>query len=721
MHQTIRQRFLRAESDYLELRASGLDASALTRFSVQWTILHDDFEDAFRSGLLDDSDIDVAYAVASRVAALGESLSQLENDLGDMTADYLSQVEAALAQLSLADVSSSPPDPPLPKALVSLGSLASPLRPQTYSHPYVAPLYAWLVHNLHNPYPCSSVKNSLAKQVSLSPQSVTNWFKAVRRQVGWSALCKTHYRGQRSIAVSHAGQLFKGYPSSIPIYPAAIPQFFAIKSKLDNLYLVERGIGIDVNGGGIGCKRSRSSSLSSSSVSSTTTESDAYSPASSNSSPSPAPSTDQLIRDSPPHRMPSLVFSSSSDTEDDDPLPELYTNQVDICGGIVGAYERPSKRRRSTYDEESGNRAAIEEPVQWLADSVAFPVDVNTVLPLSPIDMGFTNLDLPCTEVYAAAQPSSLSEPIICTIRKRRFSDADTQHPNKRPRTIVPGAARSHAVSDPLPSQVVGKDGRSAWDEWMSEFESWCGQLPAPVTALDPSVQIDIHVHDFLAPHDSEQHVDSGGIFDPVCSLEVPGHTLQPSSVHNDALIPSEIVPSASLESLGLVSELDGSQISKIKDAISILLNTLETASCANDAPANSLSQLNTDDSTPLTSQDIDILSLGLSVQDPAAIKSESSSNAFMESIPTAHWDQFFTLHEFVDGVQNSVVPETSQAVEVPFLLSDLLDLSALASEPTDELVVADPPFDVLDFVNLPSEQGETWKFEDLITGYVEL
>ncbi|THH02622.1 hypothetical protein EW026_g317 [Hermanssonia centrifuga] len=614
MDQTIRQRFLRAQS---ELCVSVVDVSALARFSLQWSKLRDDFEDALRSGLLDDSDIDVAFAVASRVVVLGDSLSQLENDLGDMTADYLSQVETALAQLSLADASSSSPEPPLPKLRASLGSLASPLRPQIDSHPYVAPLYTWLVHNLHNPYPCSAVKKSLAKQASLSPQSVTNWFKAVRRQIGWSALCKTHYEGQRSIAVSHAGQLFKGYPASIPIYPSAIPQFFAIKSKLDGLYLVERGLGL--NGRGLGRKRLRSSSLSSSSTSSASTESDAYSLASSNSRPSPAPSIDELIRDSPPHRMPSLVFSSSSDTEDDDPLPELYTNQVDICGGVVGAYERPSKRRRSTYDEDTGNRATIEavEPVQWLADSVAFPVD-----------------------------------------------------------------------------------------------------LPAPVTALDPSVQIDVHVHDFLAPHDLKQDVGSGNILDPVCSLEVPGHTLQSPLIHKDAPIPSEIAP---LETLGFVSTLDGSQISEIKDAISILLNTLETAPCANDAPANLLSQLNTDDSTPLTSQDIDTLSLGLSVQDRAAIKSESSSNAFMESIPTAHWDQFFTLHESVDGVQNSVVPETSQAVEVPFLLSDLLDLSALASEPTDELVVADPPFDVLDFVNLPSEQGETWQFEDLITGYVEL
>ncbi len=92
-----------------------------------------------------------------------------------------------------------------------------------------------------------------------------------------------------------------------------------------------------------------------------------------------------------------------------------------------------------------------------------------------------------------------------------------------------------------------------------------------------------------------------------------------------------------------------------------------------------------------------------------------------MESIPTAHWDQFFTVHESVDGVQSSAVPESSQAVEVPFLLSDLLDLSALASEPNDEFAVADPPFDMLDFVNSPSEQGETWQFQDLITGYVEV
>ncbi len=172
--------------------------------------------------------------------------------------------------------------------------------------------------------------------------------------------------------------------------------------------------------------------------------------------------------------------------------------------------------------------AAIEvvEPVQWLADSVAFFVDVP---PLSPIDMGVTNLDLPCNEVYAAAQASSSSEPIACTIRKRRFSDADTQHPNKRPRTIMPGAIRPHAVSDPLPSQVVGKDGPSAWDEWMNEFESWCVQMPAPVTALDPSVQIDVQVHDFLAPHDSKQDMDSGNIFDPgECgfSYSSPRHVL---------------------------------------------------------------------------------------------------------------------------------------------------------------------------------------------------
>lgn len=76
--------------------------------------------------------------------------------------------------------------------------------------PYVLPAYTWLLHNLHNPYPSSKVKTSLASKTGSPRKDIDDWFIDVRKRIGWTALCKSEFSNKRSSIIAAAIQFFKG-------------------------------------------------------------------------------------------------------------------------------------------------------------------------------------------------------------------------------------------------------------------------------------------------------------------------------------------------------------------------------------------------------------------------------------------------------------------------------------------------------------------------------
>ena len=110
--------------------------------------------------------------------------------------------------------------------------------------PYIRSAYAWLLSNLHNPYPSKETKATIAEESGSSPKDIDNWFINVRRRIGWNKLRLKHFENKRSLIVDAATRFFKEVPHSFTTCASGIApkanydsEFKSIESCARNLYL----------------------------------------------------------------------------------------------------------------------------------------------------------------------------------------------------------------------------------------------------------------------------------------------------------------------------------------------------------------------------------------------------------------------------------------------------------------------------------------------------
>ncbi|KAI0785476.1 hypothetical protein BC629DRAFT_1517304 [Irpex lacteus] len=158
-----------------------------------------------------------------------------------------------------------------------------------------------------------------------------------------------HFKGSRSTAVQAASTIFldNGDDNDVPFEVQT--ELFAIKTRLENLYLEERGLTTGAPNHQ-SSKRSRSMSVSSSDTDIACT------PRFSSSEHSNSSSDNSSTGSSSPSRLPSLVFDQS-DSEEEEQFPELSAPGL-LDGAAIriadfakddDASERRLKRRRYVY------------------------------------------------------------------------------------------------------------------------------------------------------------------------------------------------------------------------------------------------------------------------------------------------------------------------------------------------------------------------------------
>lgn len=330
---SFKDRFLRAETSFLAALSSG--KAALAEFEPQWDALQADFEQAITHSALDSTEVEMAYSVASRIAILSDSFLKLEEVTADRTATMLAEMDVALSNLTLQDT------PMVPSAAV---------RQRTV--PYISAPFSWLLNNLHDPYPSTSLKRAWARDAQVSLRVMDDWFKSVRKEIGWVAFTQAHFRGLRSMATAAASSVLLDDRSNPPVPFEVEADLLVIKTKLENLYPQERGLAV---GSSMHSAHRRSRALS---VSSSHTDLAASSRSSSPTLQTDSSSDDISIASSSPasrasSRLPSLVFDQS-DSEEDEQLPEFSTPGLldDVAIRVTDfvkdhdTSERQSKRRR---------------------------------------------------------------------------------------------------------------------------------------------------------------------------------------------------------------------------------------------------------------------------------------------------------------------------------------------------------------------------------------
>lgn len=189
---TVRERYISALT---------LGDAALVEFDHYWTTLITQVTHGIETRSLQDDVVRLAHKSATFIASCGNCIVACEQSAASMIAE----TRDALAHLTL---------DPLSKEARSHSSFRVTPPP-----PYVPAAYEWLAENIHNPYPTSDVKSTLACRSGLSTRDIHEWFRGARRSIGWVDICKKHFRGSRTLAVEAVTRILlnKRASDSIPL------------------------------------------------------------------------------------------------------------------------------------------------------------------------------------------------------------------------------------------------------------------------------------------------------------------------------------------------------------------------------------------------------------------------------------------------------------------------------------------------------------------------
>ena len=214
MDSSVVQRLMRMEEDLLDAIIS--DGAALEQCAQNWSQLSIDIKAATVSQQLQDTTIQLAHTVFSRVYLLSSSISstwkELDKDMSDL-----------FAAMSLSE---QPPDihgTSVPRATSTL-----PL--------YVKPAYTWLMESLHNPYPPKHIKAKLSRESACNVKDIDNWFINVRRRIGWNRVRRVHFANKRQEILSAAARFFGKTDDSQNLDSHLEMEFASIQNLAENLY-----------------------------------------------------------------------------------------------------------------------------------------------------------------------------------------------------------------------------------------------------------------------------------------------------------------------------------------------------------------------------------------------------------------------------------------------------------------------------------------------------
>lgn len=506
---SIQHRLLDAQNEFLAALNAGDDA--LNAFSEKWSCLREDVEQAVGRSALDQDVLSLAHSVSSRIAVLSESVAQLDQDANRITSSLLEDVEDIFAQMTLDDTIPRTFDRPTPIRTHKLERSVRASLPQ-----YLPAAYEWLFLHLHDPYPSAILKRQLAKECHVSLRCIDDWFKSIRRRMGWVSLCKTHFKGSRSLAIVAAKRTFLEESVGADLPFEVVADFLAMKSRLQNLYIAEQGSNAHTSLPHQ-TRRKRQRSSSSLSVDSPIV----ISP----SSPSYAFEDDiQLVgdlQDRSPGRPPSLVFSSSDSDEDD--AGSDFVSQTPPDDKIIWSDDSTSSWDVVDKVQDNTPRyVPTEHCISWpdffFLSSIFFArlqkahepgmsptpgcsLERCLPLPVSGLDWWSSQMEAN----HPVVSPETLPPAPSCIppkCRKRRRSDADGYPLPKRSRNgPAMRASRPQAVSNPFPvKQNVAQDlPVVGYENFFKDIDSILSMAPDPQPAvdLDEFVDFDAYCHTF--------------------------------------------------------------------------------------------------------------------------------------------------------------------------------------------------------------------------------
>nr|AGS09358.1 b1 homeodomain mating type protein [Heterobasidion abietinum] len=537
-------RLERAQADILSAAVDG--PAALEEFQKLWMELCTEFDEEARLDRVDEEVVAMANVTASIVSTLAGSLSHLENKADALHDTLFKRLHRTLEDVDTLDTPTTPED-----------SSPSPSTPLQSGH-------QWLMHNLHNPYPSSSVKQELANSADASLESINEWFQNAREQIGWTTLARHHFQGRRSAIVDAAWRAFVEPDPHRPLPPNLQHAFSIVKENLANL-LSDASSHKDVD-------RIRVEGLSPEIKDGAEVHDELTGERRRGARKDCRPDWDgdlHTTRSSPnPRTLHLLELDQSEEEEEDMTPPPPIAGCKRRADTDLEAYDSSRSPKETRY--RSPKRQRSEPP------STSNQVHPSTVLTLTGTGVQASNVEpaLPSlirstpsftsmlpNDSFITASPSlpsipttqSSSQPLAAVpiSRKRRLSDASCDIIPKRLRHIRDGH-RMQTVSDPFPlgfneiaqdttlseswyqnvtsaaSEPFGSDLSSGCSPATSVVNTpWTDGLPVlPNDFIVPSQQVDLSDEDFKAMLASGYNMSSSsnpvdqGLFETLPSLD---------------------------------------------------------------------------------------------------------------------------------------------------------------------------------------------------------
>ena len=192
-------------------------------------LLQDDFWPAIFRDDVDCGTIVRTHSDPSRSAHITScflELEKLNQELKSKLRDDFVNILNGMGNISLSSTPQSPSLSPTP-----------PSRPSSlHDTSFITEAYSWLLDNIANPYPSSSVKASLSQRHNCSLSAINSWFVNARRRMGWTALCRDYFNNCRADALDAAYRAFIKEDPNCQLPANIIHAFISVKVAAEELY-----------------------------------------------------------------------------------------------------------------------------------------------------------------------------------------------------------------------------------------------------------------------------------------------------------------------------------------------------------------------------------------------------------------------------------------------------------------------------------------------------
>nr|AEN14456.1 HD1 homeodomain mating-type protein Le.a1-2 [Lentinula edodes] len=162
----------------------GIQHSDINTFKADWTNIDKDFVNNCDAGTLDSDTSLRAVGVSDFMQLLCDAFIDLEVKVEGRAAELHEDLIAEATE----DDHTYPRSPSPSRATRSPSPSSSSQLPSGNLPSYIPPSYTWLLSNLHNPYPSTTIRDTIASTTNTPRRLIDAWFVDVRRRIGWTNL-----------------------------------------------------------------------------------------------------------------------------------------------------------------------------------------------------------------------------------------------------------------------------------------------------------------------------------------------------------------------------------------------------------------------------------------------------------------------------------------------------------------------------------------------------